>query len=50
MPGQALGTNGRLAPGFAFSRPDEQRRILEAEGVRFLPDGRVDLASCRWEA
>jgi methylated-DNA-protein-cysteine methyltransferase-like protein len=42
--------DGGLAPGFAFGGPDEQRRMLEAEGVPFLPDGRVDLASCRWEA
>ena len=22
--------------------------MLEDEGVRFLPDGRVDMAACRW--
>ena len=26
-----------------------RRALLEAEGVPFLPDGRVDLAACRWE-
>ncbi len=26
-----------------------RRAMLEAENVPFLPDGRVDLASCRWE-
>ncbi len=25
-----------------------QRSLLEAEDVPFLPDGRVDLARCRW--
>ena len=26
-----------------------RRALLEAEGVPFTPDGRVDLAQCRWE-
>ena len=25
-----------------------RRAALETEGVEFLPDGRVDMASCRW--
>ena len=25
-----------------------QRAMLEAEGVGFLPDGRVDMDQCRW--
>lgn len=25
-----------------------RKSFLEAEGVPFLPDGRVDLAQCRW--
>lgn len=35
---------GRLAPGFA-----EQRALLEAEGVGFLPCGRVDMKNYQWE-
>lgn len=35
--------NGRLAPGFAFDGPKEQRRRLEAEGVKFVDDEHVDL-------
>jgi Predicted methylated DNA-protein cysteine methyltransferase len=27
---------------------DMRRTILESEGVKFLPDGRVDMATCRW--
>ena len=41
--------DGSLAPGFAFGGPGEQRRMLESEGVRFLPDGRVDMDACAWE-
>ena len=26
-----------------------RRALLEAEGVPFLPDGRVDLPACRWD-
>ena len=36
--------DGSLTDGFAFGGPDVQRRLLEAEGVRFLEDGRVDLS------
>lgn len=42
--------DGRLAEGFAFGGADVQRELLEAEGVTFLPDGRVDLRACRWPA
>ena len=34
---------GRTAPGFAL-----QRCLLEAEGVEFLPSGRVDLKRFLW--
>ena len=27
---------------------DLQRALLEADGVPFLPDGRVDLSQCAW--
>ena len=42
--------DGRLAPGFAFGGPGAQRALLEAEGVGFLADGRVDMARYEWEA
>lgn len=29
--------------------PGVQRALLEAEGVPFTPDGRVDLSLCRWD-
>lgn len=28
---------------------DMRKGLLEAEGVKLLPDGRVDMASCRWD-
>ena len=42
--------DGKLAPGFAFGGPGAQRSLLEGEGITFLPDGRVDMAACAWEA
>ncbi|MBR3159916.1 MAG: MGMT family protein [Atopobiaceae bacterium] len=41
--------DGSLAPGFAFGGEGEQRRLLLAEGIGFLPDGRVDMRRYRWE-
>ena len=41
--------DGQLAPGFAFGGPDEQRARLEAEGVTFTDDGRVDMGVCQWD-
>ena len=35
--------DGSLSKAFAFGGENEQRRLLEAEGVTFLPDGRVDM-------
>ena len=32
----------------SLTHPDLWRGLLEAEGVRFLPDGRGDMAACRW--
>ena len=37
--------DGSLAKGFAFGGEGVQRALLEAEGVAFLPDGRVDMAN-----
>ena len=29
--------------------PGTQRALLEAEGVTFTPEGRVDLETCQWD-
>ena len=40
--------DGSLRKGYVFGGPDVQREKLEAEGVQFLPDGRVDMKACGW--
>lgn len=40
--------DGSLSPGFAFGGEGAQRALLEAEGVTFLPDGRVDMKKHFW--
>ena len=39
---------GALAPAFAFGGEGAQRALLEAEGVIFTAEGRVDLERCLW--
>lgn len=41
---RVVNREGRLAPAFAFGGTDEQRRLLEAEGVEVSEDGFVDLS------
>lgn len=40
--------DGRMATGFAFGGPDEQRKMLETEGVTFDEEGRVRLDEHLW--
>ena len=44
---RVMGKSGVLRKA-AFA-PGVQRALLEAEGIPFTPDGRVDLAICRWD-
>ena len=41
--------DGSLCTSFAFGGPDEQRRMLEAEGVSFIDEGRVNMEACQWD-
>ena len=41
--------DGRMATGFAFGGPDEQRGMLAAEGVAFDEEGRVLMEEFQWD-
>ena len=41
--------DGRTSSAFAFGGADVQRALLEADGIGFTPDGRVDMAKYQWE-
>ena len=45
---RVLYNDGSLCPGEVFGGPARQRKMLEEEGVAFLPDGRVDMKKCLW--
>ena len=45
---RVLYRDGTLCCDEAFGGKEIQRQLLEAEGVTFLPDGRVDLKRCLW--
>lgn len=40
---------GEVSSAFAFGGGSRQRELLEADGVPFLPDGRVDLFAASWD-
>ncbi|HJY98347.1 MAG TPA: MGMT family protein [Patescibacteria group bacterium] len=40
---RVVNKDGRLAPGYAFGGPGEQRRKLLAEGVEFIDDNHVKM-------
>ena len=41
--------DGALSEAFAFGGENQQRALLTADGVQFLPDGRVDMARFTWD-
>ena len=45
---RVVNRDGRTAAAFAFGGADMQRKLLEEEGVGFLPDGRVDMKRYQW--
>lgn len=46
---RVLYRDGSLCCQQAFGGKEVQRRLLEKEGVLFLPDGRVNLRQCLWQ-
>ena len=40
---RVVNRDGRVAPGFAFGGPGIQRKLLEAEGIQFIDEKKVDL-------
>ena len=42
---RVVNRDGRVAPGFAFGGPGIQKKLLEAEGVKFIDKTHVDLPS-----
>src|SRR5438874_3738304 len=45
---RVINARGELSGGRSFGGYEVQRQLLEAEGVRFLADGRVDLDTYLW--
>lgn len=41
---RVVNREGRVAEAFAFGGGNEQRKLLESEGVTFLEDGSVDMS------
>ena len=40
---------GTLAPAHVFGSADNQRRLLEAEGIIFTEDGKIDMKRFMWD-
>ncbi len=45
---RVVNKDGRVAPAFAFGGPDEQARLLKAEGVLVSKKGYVDMRRYLW--
>lgn len=43
---RVVNKDGRLAPGYAFGGPGEQKNRLLTEGVKFIDENHVDLKDC----
>ena len=46
---RVVDAGGRTKKAFDTFLPNTQRMRLEAEGVGFLPDGRVEMARYQWD-
>jgi methylated-DNA-protein-cysteine methyltransferase-like protein len=46
---RVINSKGELSGSWAFGSPGRMRQLLEAEGIVFTADGRVDLKAYGWE-
>src|SRR5579885_636952 len=46
---RVINSKGELSGSWAFGAPDRMRQLLEAEGIVFSEDGRVDLKRYGWD-
>lgn len=46
---RVLFKDGRLCEDFIFGGPGAQRELLQAEGITFIDNDHVDMASCEWD-
>jgi methylated-DNA-protein-cysteine methyltransferase-like protein len=46
---RVINSKGELSGSWAFGSPDRMRQLLEAEGIIFSVDGRVDLKRYGWD-
>jgi methylated-DNA-protein-cysteine methyltransferase-like protein len=46
---RVVNRNGELSGAFAFGGPEEQRRLLETEGIIFDDCGKIDLLIYLWK-
>ncbi len=46
---RVINSKGELSGSWAFGSPDRMRQLLEAEGIVFTNDGRVDLKRYGWD-
>lgn len=46
---RVVNKTGALSPDYAFGGQDRQRAMLEAEGVLFTGDGRIDMPLHQWQ-
>lgn len=46
---RVVNKTGKCSGSFAFGGETAQRKLLEADGVTFLDDGRVDMGKHQWD-
>ena len=46
---RVVNSSGDTAPDYVFESKKHQRAMLEAEGVIFKPNGKIDMKLCKWE-